>query len=661
MFSLNAAVSGMEAVISFLEEPHLWCYGITLSVAGICAYLIEKYIFKGQIVYKAGSNVDSDISGDEEDDENRCNIIFGTQTGNAKNFAEKLKNILSEYDCIVEVQDMKDVKDPEEYLTTQAMRGSLCLFIISTYNDGLPPEDCQWFCKWLKEASCDFRVSRTALQGLSYAVFGLGNSSYGENFNKVATEINAQLVKLGALPVLELVKADESDSELGLDGSFSKWHTALIRLLTKKDDLNLDLEDAYKSSSEEEEDDEETVMDLEDLGSACGVPDIKGKSSQEPKEMITPLLRQSLTKQGYKLLGSHSGVKMCRWTKSMLRGRGGCYKHTFYGIESHRCMETTPSLACANKCVFCWRHHTNPVGTEWKWKMDDPHEIVEMALKNHYNMINEFKGVPGVLPKKLAEGMQVKHCALSLVGEPIMYPEINTLVKLLHAKAISSFLVTNAQFPDAIKTLEPVTQLYVSVDASNEQSLKKIDRPLFRDFWQRFLDSLRALDEKGQRTVYRLTLVKEWNTDELEGYADLVKIGNPDFIEIKGVTYCGTSSASKLTMENVPWHNEVVDFSKELIKYLPEYELAAEHEHSNCILIANKKFHVNGRWHTWIDYSKFHYLIKRYEESEGAETFTSLDYICPTPEWAVYGAKERGFDPKEIRFFRKTKKDISGC
>ena len=60
------------------------------------------------------------------------------------------------------------------------------------------------------------------------------------------------------------------------------------------------------------------------------------------------------------LPGSHSGVKLCRWTKSMLRGRGGCYKHSFYGIESHRCMETTPSLACANKCVFCWRHHTNP-------------------------------------------------------------------------------------------------------------------------------------------------------------------------------------------------------------------------------------------------------------------------------------------------------------
>ena len=27
------------------------------------------------------------------------------------------------------------------------------------------------------------------------------------------------------------------------------------------------------------------------------------------------------------------------------------------------------------------------------------------ALENHYKMINEFKGVPGVLPEKLAEGI----------------------------------------------------------------------------------------------------------------------------------------------------------------------------------------------------------------------------------------------------------------
>ena len=108
------------------------------------------------------------------------------------------------------------------------------------------------------------------------------------------------------------------------------------------------------------------LIDLEDLGNVINSMEKKkkkiiksnGTNGVVAKEMVTPLLRKSLEKQNYKIIGSHSGVKLCRWTKSMLRGRGGCYKHSFYGIESHRCMETTPSLACANKCVFCWRHHT---------------------------------------------------------------------------------------------------------------------------------------------------------------------------------------------------------------------------------------------------------------------------------------------------------------
>lgn len=94
--------------------------------------------------------------------------------------------------------------------------------------------------------------------------------------------------------------------------------------------------------------------------------------------------------------------------------------------------------------------------------------------------------------------------------------------------------MTNAQFPERVRELVPVTQLYLSVDASTKESLKKIDRPLFRDFWERFLDCLDALREKQQRTVYRLTLVKEFNTEEVRNYAQLIHRGEPDFVEIKG-------------------------------------------------------------------------------------------------------------------------------
>jgi len=452
-----------------------------------------------------------------------------------------------------------------------------------------------------------------------------------------------------------------------LEGDFDLWCTNLISIVkaeSSEQNLSSDIKEEEEQEQESEYEDEDEIADVEDIGIM-----IKNKTTsqnanalKETKEMVTPLLKQSLTKQGYKIIGTHSGVKLCRWTKSMLRGRGGCYKHTFYGIDSHRCMETTPSLACANKCVFCWRHHSNPVGTEWRWKMESAEFILKGALENHYKMINEFKGVPGVIPEKLKEGMKAKHCALSLVGEPIMYPEINKFIKLLHQEKISSFLVTNAQFPEAIKELEPCTQLYVSVDASTKDSLKKIDRPLFKDFWERFLSSLAELKKKGQRTVYRLTLVKGWNAEEMDNYAKLVDIGQPDLIEIKGVTFCGSSKASSLTMENVPWHSEVVRFVADLTQRLTGYEIASEHEHSNCVLVASTKFKVDGEWMTWIDYDRFHRCIEDYYQF--GKSFNAFDYMAPTPKWAVYGAKEQGFDPNEERWFRKGKAEINvegGC
>lgn len=37
--------------------------------------------------------------------------------------------------------------------------------------------------------------------------------------------------------------------------------------------------------------------------------------------------------------------------------------------------------------------------------------------------------------------------------------------------------------------------------------------------------------------MYRLTLVKGFNTEEIQQYAELVKLGTPDFIEIKVYLY----------------------------------------------------------------------------------------------------------------------------
>ena len=86
-----------------------------------------------------------------------------------------------------------------------------------------------------------------------------------------------------------------------------------------------------------------------------------------------------------------------------------------------------------------------------------------------------------------------------------------------------------------------------------------------------------------------------------------------------------------------------------------------------CVtLLANDHTHhlftqVEGQWHTWIDYPEFHRLAAEHRETGAA--FSSLDYMAPTPDWAVFGAKERGFDPDETRWKRKqkAKKDVGGC
>ena len=94
---------------------------------------------------------------------------------------------------------------------------------------------------------------------------------------------------------------------------------------------------------------------------------------------------------------------------------------------------------------------------------------------------------------------------------------------------------------------------------------------------------------------------------------------------------------------------QVLQFGNQMLEHLDSYELASEHAHSCCILLAHKKFKMDGRWHTHIDFDKFLVLAK------SGQAFSSMDYLAPTPEWAVYGqgiAGDGGFDPSEVHYRR---------
>jgi len=90
---------------------------------------------------------------------------------------------------------------------------------------------------------------------------------------------------------------------------------------------------------------------------------------------------KDLEKQQYRMVGNHSAVKICGWTKSQIKGEGGCYKFTFYGIRSYQCLQMTTSMFCANRCTFCWRGEKAPVSKTWYGPIDPPNYIIDNALK----------------------------------------------------------------------------------------------------------------------------------------------------------------------------------------------------------------------------------------------------------------------------------------
>lgn len=272
-------------------------------------------------------------------------------------------------------------------------------------------------------------------------------------------------------------------------------------------------------------------------------------------------VKNLLEKQGYRLVGAHSAVKVCHWTKERLvRGRS-CYKARFYGIESHRCLQMTPAVAwCQHRCVFCWRPIEHTIGSEFDFEADEPDFIVEESLKKQKALLGGYIGNDKADPAEVKDAWEPRHAAISLAGEPTIYPYIDELIEAYHKRGLSTFLVTNGQNPDALEDVSP-TQLYLSLIAYDEELYKRINAPQLRDGWERLNRSLEIFSQKNTRKVVRITLVRGYNLEHPERFAELIESANPDFIEPKGYVHVGYSR-KRLERPDMPSLEEVLEFSR---------------------------------------------------------------------------------------------------
>jgi tRNA wybutosine-synthesizing protein 1 len=296
-------------------------------------------------------------------------------------------------------------------------------------------------------------------------------------------------------------------------------------------------------------------------------------------------LKRILAKQQYRVYGDHAAVKLCHWLgQSLLKGRT-CYKEDFYGISTHRCLQMTPVVTmCNQRCLFCWRvqgFESEPL--QWT----DPEEMLEALIQYQRELISGYKGDPRCRREMYEEAREPAHVAISLAGEPTLYPKLGEFIDVCHKRGMTTFLVTNGTQPQVLENLDPLpTQLYVTVAAPNSEVYRRLCVPMIPDGWERLNNTLDILPSLDTRTVIRHTLVKGWNLGWEEEYSKLDERADPLFVEPKGYVFVG-GSRKRLNLSNMPSHGEVLEFSRILGDLLGK-EILKQKEDSRVVLLGKK-------------------------------------------------------------------------
>jgi len=232
----------------------------------------------------------------------------------------------------------------------------------------------------------------------------------------------------------------------------------------------------------------------------------------------------------------------------------------------------------------------------------EPKEIMEKLMTERRNLIMGHYGDPRSDKERLDESLKPSHYAISLSGEPTMYPKLPDLIKYLNSlkETKSIFLVTNGQEPDMIKRLQAEnalpTQLYLSTNAADYESFLRINKPKYEDSWERWNTTLEMLKDLKTRTVLRITLIRDYNNqkDMIPAFAKMLDKANPHFVEIKSYMHIGRS-INRLDYENMLEMEEVKEFGNQIVNQSNKFSIMDESYVSRIVILQNNERKID-RW-----------------------------------------------------------------
>ena len=137
-------------------------------------------------------------------------IIYGTQSGNAKKFSDKLLKDSKNFKLKITIKNASEIKSINDF-----NNNNYIILIFSTFGNGDPTEDSIEFTKMISE---DNFWKNLTNKKIYFSIFGLGDSIYSE-FNAQAKRLNSIFNKY-CINVIPSYYGDDSED---IQKEFYKW------------------------------------------------------------------------------------------------------------------------------------------------------------------------------------------------------------------------------------------------------------------------------------------------------------------------------------------------------------------------------------------------------------------------------------------------------
>lgn len=153
-------------------------------------------------------------------------ILYGSNAGTCKAFAEEIQSNASDYGLNPETRTLDDA--------TEHVPRDCPIVVISPSYEGKPADNAKKFVTWLEAHSKD----RSKMYGVKYTVFGVGNSEWSSTFHRIPKLIDESMRQMGAQT---FYRTGLADVNLDLVGTWEDWLEGLWKVLRSSNNVTGDI------------------------------------------------------------------------------------------------------------------------------------------------------------------------------------------------------------------------------------------------------------------------------------------------------------------------------------------------------------------------------------------------------------------------------------